>query len=377
MKKLLIFCFGVFQLNFVSSQTILDSFLLENPNTNILDIFALFDSDQSDVAYTNSVINLLVPIGYHTPIFSNPNWSLTNTVNETQLMTLCGSEAAGYNYLEISLSSIQNLGNVTQNLPVLLTSITFMGSSNDPVIPLTFPTPAMDSVLNCMAAAGVTNTASIRVGNDSDFVGEEDIPTSPSQIVLPITLSNFTAQLQGNNNVLLQWVTSSEINGSHFEIESSEDGINFYRIGDVTAAGNSHSEKHYSFLDRDIRLLRNEFKILYYRLRMVDLDGSFSYSEVRVVRLEAENKGEVYLFPNPTHDLLHIDLPGYSDSGIIYYDISDMQGKRVASGQWDDGVQNTQLLYLRSLGIGSGVFFLRLTNGKKVLSLHKIVLISH
>lgn len=43
-------------------------------------------------------------------------------------------------------------------------------------------------------------------------------------------------------------------------------------------------------------------------------------------------------------------------SGKIYYDITDMQGKRVAAGQWDAGVQNTHLLYLKNLGIGAGVF---------------------
>ncbi len=112
--------------------------------------------------------------------------------------------------------------------------------------------------------------------------------------LLPIELLHFRAQRQGSS-VALDWATASETNFAFFEIERSRDGVLFEKIG--TQAGQASP---YFFLDEAPLLtpLEGGRGVNYYRLKAVDLDGSFSYSPIAAVLLE-ENKPAWQVFPNP------------------------------------------------------------------------------
>ncbi|MEO1450663.1 MAG: PKD domain-containing protein, partial [Bacteroidota bacterium] len=88
---------------------------------------------------------------------------------------------------------------------------------------------------------------------------------------------------QDGNDGLVEWVTASEQNSAHFDIERSLDGENFEAVGAVSAAGTSSSLLEYSFRDENVGNLRQS--PLYYRLRQVDLDGAFALSDRVVLRL--------------------------------------------------------------------------------------------
>lgn len=92
--------------------------------------------------------------------------------------------------------------------------------------------------------------------------------------VLPVELISFSAQIIDNQQQL-RWVTVQEKNSSHFEIERSEDGKTFYSIGQQTAQGYSTKLISYEFIDTE-----SINAVTYYRLKMMDLDGSFEYSKV-------------------------------------------------------------------------------------------------
>lgn len=92
-------------------------------------------------------------------------------------------------------------------------------------------------------------------------------------VVLPLQLLNFTAKPEAGDN-LLQWQTAQEQNTSRFEIESSANGTDFSRIGKILAAGNSSVTKSYSFKDFGY------FFTTYYRLKQIDRDEKFTYSNV-------------------------------------------------------------------------------------------------
>jgi hypothetical protein len=85
-----------------------------------------------------------------------------------------------------------------------------------------------------------------------------------------------------NSTVVLKWVTASEINNSHFEVLKSIDGQTFEPIGRVEGAGNSRSIQKYSFQDRDVKAKQ------YYKLKQLDFDGQFAYSDVVLVKSEGE-----------------------------------------------------------------------------------------
>ena len=110
---------------------------------------------------------------------------------------------------------------------------------------------------------------------------------------LPVELSVFTATAEGNRTVRLAWATASEKNSQAFEVERSLDGTGFERIGTVAAAGSSSALRSYELLDTK---LPNGAAMLYYRLRQMDLDGTFNYSPVRAVALKAA--AGLSLYPN-------------------------------------------------------------------------------
>ena len=85
---------------------------------------------------------------------------------------------------------------------------------------------------------------------------------------------SFTAEAQ-TEAVLLIWRTGVEMNLSSFQIQRSSNGTSFYTIGEVSPTG-SYSE--YRYLDNNI--LQDGLKTYYYRLRIVDLDGTVTFSEV-------------------------------------------------------------------------------------------------
>src|SRR6202012_2934437 len=98
---------------------------------------------------------------------------------------------------------------------------------------------------------------------------------------LPITLLQFNGRLD-NNNAVLTWSTSSEQNSKTFEIDRSFDGTVFLPIGNVAAAGNSTSTRNYTFTDPSLTRDTN-----YYRLKEIDLDDHFTYSNVVLVPTQA------------------------------------------------------------------------------------------
>jgi hypothetical protein len=112
---------------------------------------------------------------------------------------------------------------------------------------------------------------------------------------LPVVLTAFTATLAaGGRAVRLEWATASETNNAHFEAERSFDGISFAAFRTMAAAGSSPTPHTYALTDA---ALPASVQQLYYRLRQVDVDGTASYSPVRVVVVDLASP--LVLFPNP------------------------------------------------------------------------------
>ncbi len=130
---------------------------------------------------------------------------------------------------------------------------------------------------------------------------------------LPVELVSFEG-MESGNEISLSWSTASEENSSHFEVQKSSNGFDWEVIGEVKSHENSTDMNYYVFNDGAVS---NE--VNYYRLRMVDLDETFEYSEMVVVRMEvaiARELMEVTVFPNPTVDVLKLDFKGASSSEL-------------------------------------------------------------
>ena len=141
---------------------------------------------------------------------------------------------------------------------------------------------------------------------------------------LPVEYLYFRARASEGMH-RLEWATAWELNSAHFAVERSTDGREFTEIGHVTAAGFSEEEVEYAFVDRTPALGLN-----YYRLRQVDLDGSFEWSEVHTLQNDRPAKGGFSVQPNPVSDRVTFRL-NTTTTGPLTFDIFDGTGRLVQS----------------------------------------------
>lgn len=158
---------------------------------------------------------------------------------------------------------------------------------------------------------------------------------------------NVTANLLANN-VKIDWATATEINSSHFEIERSLDALNWEKIGTQKAAGNSNDLNTYlSFDNNPLNGLS------YYRLKQVDYDGAFEYSEIRSVKFDKNLANNYVIYPNPTTD--KIWLKGLNEKNISVVKIYNLIGKLVKKVNFKDN-QATHEIEIK--GLTNGLYYL-------------------
>ena len=150
----------------------------------------------------------------------------------------------------------------------------------------------------------------------------EFVLAPPECLLLPIELLSFTGWFNGAENEL-HWTTATEINSNFFEVQKSTDGINFDIIGNVDAAGYSTTELNYIFYDD------NPIPgINYYKLRMVDLDGEYEYSNTIAIRVDTDADPEFVIFPNPVEHILNFSIIAAIDYKINI-EITDVLGRKL------------------------------------------------
>lgn len=172
---------------------------------------------------------------------------------------------------------------------------------------------------------------------------------------LPVTFVSFKAKAQvADQSVLLNWETSSETNNAGYNVERSFDGINWVKIGEVQGKGNSLAVSNYAFIDR------NPGPVNYYRLKQVDFNSEFKYSDIRKVDFNAPLTDDIKVYPNPSKGTFEISVNEESD-----YVVMDMNGKVVKEGQTNGTVSMTDL--------DSGLYMIRIASGENVYNVKMVV----
>jgi|GEM_PF-3818060 len=141
------------------------------------------------------------------------------------------------------------------------------------------------------------NPPNLSIGNWVDLLSNNLTVFSGSgtSSVLPVKYVRLEGESR-NGKSILKWTTATEINNLGFEIQRSEDGFGFYEIGFVDGSMNSTRVVDYSFEDDDLYSIHEYF----YRLRQIDLDGRFEYSEiVNLVNRDIDQSMSSSIFPNP------------------------------------------------------------------------------
>lgn len=183
-------------------------------------------------------------------------------------------------------------------------------------------------------------------------IGADEFPG-----IIPVELVSFNATLN-QNKVLLSWRTATELNSSHFIIERKSLTENWSTIGTIKASGNSTNPINYSFIDEGI-----SNSTYYYRLKQVDYDGTFTFSNTVEIKGQVLNQfvlGQNY--PNPFNPTTKINytIPFDSKVTISVYSVTgelvkELVNDFVSAGTYSidfDGSELTSGMYLYSMKAG-------------------------
>jgi hypothetical protein len=135
----------------------------------------------------------------------------------------------------------------------------------------------------------------------------------------------YQKQLEGQEfqiGVMLTWATQVEDNSSMFMVEKSENGIDYTNIGSITSAGVSKKTKEYNFLD-----VMASSQFIYYRLKQVDVDGSFSFTDVLKVKKNISNNFMVARMSSPSASKEFTATLDVFKEGDMAYELRDLEGK--------------------------------------------------
>lgn len=189
----------------------------------------------------------------------------------------------------------------------------------------------------------------------------------PVQLGLPVTLRSFTASLI-NKKPVLNWVSSKEENLNMYVLERSLNGKEFSDVVYHFANGNTSADSKYSY--SDIGLPSTIKGVVYYRLRMVDVDGAFRYSETRMVKFGGTSgTAQIAVYPNPALSEIRITLPENWQQRpvqLAVYSVSGQAMKQVSRAM----ASQTETLDISSLP--AGAYFIKASSGEES-SMQRIV----
>ncbi len=247
------------------------------------------------------------------------------------------------------------------------------------------------SVTVPQAAQDINGTGPFKVGGYSSSAGMEvgglmdefrfyeraldaaEVAATWNISIVPVELTSFTASVS-ENNVKLLWETASEINNSGFGIERKSINFDFTQVGFVPGFGTTTEPKTYAFSDNNLRT-----GVYTYRLKQIDFDGTFTYSDE--VEVEVIAPAEFSLdqnYPNPFNPSTKITF-SLAVNSKVSLKVFDVLGQEVASLINQDLTAGVHNYDFNATGINSGVYFYRIVansvNGNEFVDVKKMILV--
>lgn len=178
-----------------------------------------------------------------------------------------------------------------------------------------------------------------------------------SSATLPVKLSDFSLR-PAQTSVLVKWKTDMESNSDKFIVQRSSDGVYWQNAGEVKAKGNSTVVNEYSFNDT-----RPGGPLLYYRLKMMDIDKQYEFSPIKSTTLGVQNA--LVIFPNPARDYFTITSGSSSDriNGVLLSD----QGMLLKK------IEGTNPVRIDLTGFAPGSYFIKVTTDSLDYSNFKLI----
>ena len=336
--------FKIILFTLATSITTLNVFGQANPFINVL-------PSNSGLVSVGATIDIIVTIGNTGPISTIAQAKLRPIIQIPTSVTFLSTPQqlglpAGWTILSNNGSQIR-ICNSSDPIPVNTSRIIILKAQGVTV------TPAQTFSGNINFGNGTTCAAGTTVAGD---LTTDNSALSTIEVIagvpLPLNLTNFSVSTD-NCIAHLTWSTSSEMNSEKFEIEKSESNKAIWKtIGSVTAHGNSFANSTYYFKD-DNSTLNNT--VVMYRLKMIDIDGSFVYSSVANV-LSTCNEQYLSVFPNPVaNGTLNVILTSAEN---IEATLTSVTGQKIKNILLKNGINNIDVSEL-----SNGVYILSTTFG--------------
>ncbi len=179
--------------------------------------------------------------------------------------------------------------------------------------------------------------------------------TNCAIVPTPIELIEFKASIIDERNVLLNWSTATETNNNVFEIERSENGYSWELIGTKKGAGTTTIKQQYKFVD--INPLKN---ISYYRLKQIDFDKSFAYSNIVTIDYSSFAETINNVHPNPSNGTVYFDWKSEKESQVSI-ELIDFKGVSVYKNEQNVEIGTTNFKVDVS-EYNSGIYMLKVTS---------------
>lgn len=207
-----------------------------------------------------------------------------------------------------------------------------------------------------------SNSQAINMGSTTVYSGTVTTVSGPQTVSeaspLPVEWLSLEAKRLSSTRIAVMWTTSSELNNAYFDMERTVDGVTFEQVARVAGNGTTHQISEYTWIDEQAPSSRN----VYYRLKQVDFNGDFEYSNIMTVHaLQAQAVSIVVTaFPNPVTDVLTVDLPVEQPAAtdIIFVDLFGHEVKRIVIEQ------GKQTANLDVRGLKKGNYFLIVRSGE-------------
>ncbi len=221
-------------------------------------------------------------------------------------------------------------GNTSGQVTVNFNFADYNGSSPNPATTYSMLYNATDgsfatgtnSTVSTLSTTVSGGTVSFAVTASNLPNGYYSIVYSTTPVTLPVVISDFTVSGGQQGSAVLDWTIQDGTGIDHFNVEHSTDGNNFSLIGAVQAQTDAPTTQDYTYIDSKPAAGLN-----YYRLEIVNTDGSLTYSGIRTFDAAANLAVSISMYPIPTTDMLHILTTG---TGQLTIAIFDAQGRMIS-----------------------------------------------
>ena len=329
-------------------------------NTSYWNSKSSFSTGGEMVCYNAHDVKFINNIGWANPAYSsenyaicdNGNWGTNRDITWKNNIAFNGTAGQPSTYFNLTTTTSVDNTNKTGVNPMFVNASINPATANFKVLQ---GSPAIDAGTPAYGLPLFDITyASRSQGGSVDLGAYESEPLTP----LPLSLLSFTAKRTGAFKALLSWKTTQEVNFNSFDLEKADDGQSFTKITSISSG--RLSVNNYQYIDNNATAQRS-----YYRLKMIDKDGSFRYSNIAVVTLGQFENSVTEVSPNPIMNQSATIRVLAKEPGVWTISATNLIGQSI-NLQKNTLTKGLNQLTVNVAALSAGVHFLKIENNGEV-----------